>query len=134
MTIRDLQPKLVWEIFDEITAVPRPSKHEEKIIEYLVDFARKHSLDYSRDDIGNVVIRKPATAGYESKPTVVLQSHMDMVCEKNSDTVHNFDTDPLCAHRLPNVLGSMWQMCRLRRQRPSILVLRVSRRVYPPQQ
>ena len=95
MTIRDLQPKLVWEIFDEITAVPRPSKHEEKIIEYLVDFARKHSLDYSRDDIGNVVIRKPATAGYESKPTVVLQSHMDMVCEKNSDTVHNFDTDPI---------------------------------------
>ena len=95
MTIRDLQPKLVWEIFDEITAVPRPSKHEEKIIEYLVDFARKHSLDYSRDDIGNVVIRKPATAGYESKPTVVLQSHVDMVCEQNSDTVHNFDTDPI---------------------------------------
>ena len=95
MTIRDLQPSLVWEIFDQITAVPRPSKHEERIIEYLVEFAQKHSLDYSRDDIGNVVIRKPATPGYESKPTVVLQSHMDMVCEKNSDTVHNFDTDPI---------------------------------------
>ena len=95
MTIRDLQPSLVWEIFDQITAVPRPSKHEERIIEYLVEFAQKHSLDYSRDDIGNVVIRKPATPGYEGKPPVVLQSHMDMVCEKNSDTVHNFDTDPI---------------------------------------
>ena len=95
MTIRDLSPKLIWEIFDEITAVPRPSKREEKIIEYLISFAQKHGLDYSRDDIGNVVIRKGATAGYESLPTVVLQSHMDMVCEKNSDTVHNFDTDPI---------------------------------------
>ena len=95
MTIRDLQPKLVWEIFDEITKVPRPSKREEKIIEYLVDFAQKHSLDYQRDQIGNVVIRKAATAGFEALPTVILQSHMDMVCEKNSDTVHNFDTDPI---------------------------------------
>ena len=95
MTIRDLQPKLVWEIFDEITKVPRPSKREEKIIEYLVDFAQKHSLEYQRDQIGNVVIRKAATAGYEALPTVILQSHMDMVCEKYSDTEHNFDTDPI---------------------------------------
>ena len=95
MTIRDLQPKLVWEIFDEITKVPRPSKREEKIIEYLVDFAQKHSLEYQRDQIGNVVIRKAATVGYEALPTVILQSHMDMVCEKNSDTEHNFDTDPI---------------------------------------
>ena len=95
MTIRDLQPKLIWEIFDEITAVPRPSKREEKIIEYLLSFAAKHSLEAQRDDIGNVVIRKAATAGYEALPTIILQSHMDMVCEKNSDTVHNFDTDPI---------------------------------------
>ena len=95
MTIRDLQPKLIWEIFDEITAVPRPSKREEKIIEYLIAFAAKHSLECQRDEIGNVVIRKGATAGYESLPTVILQSHMDMVCDKNSDTVHNFDTDPI---------------------------------------
>ena len=95
MTIRDLQPKLIWEIFDEITAVPRPSKREEKIIEYLVAFAAKHSLECQKDEIGNVVIRKGATAGYESLPTIILQSHMDMVCEKNSDTVHNFDTDPI---------------------------------------
>ena len=95
MTIKDLQPKLIWGIFDEITAVPRPSKREEKIIEYLLAFAAKHSLEAQRDQIGNVVIRKGATAGYESLPTIILQSHMDMVCEKNSDTVHNFDTDPI---------------------------------------
>ncbi len=95
MTIRDLQPKLIWEIFDEITAVPRPSKHEEKIIEYLLDFAKKHNLEAERDQIGNVVIRKAATAGYEGVPTVILQSHMDMVCEKNSDTVHDFMTEPI---------------------------------------
>ena len=59
MTIRELQPNLIWEIFDEITAVPRPSKHEEKIIEYLLDFAKKHNLEAERDQIGNVVIRKP---------------------------------------------------------------------------
>ncbi len=95
MTIRDLQPKLIWEIFDEITAVPRPSKHEEKIIEYLLNFAKRYNLEAERDQIGNVVIRKAATAGYESVPTVILQSHMDMVCEKNSDTVHDFMTEPI---------------------------------------
>lgn len=95
MTIRDLQPKLIWEIFDEITAVPRPSKHEEKIIEYLLDFAKRYNLEAERDQIGNVVIRKAATAGYEGVPTVILQSHMDMVCEKNSDTVHDFMTEPI---------------------------------------
>ena len=95
MTIRDLQPKLIWEIFDEITAVPRPSKHEEKIIEYLLNFAKRYNLEAERDQIGNVVIRKAATAGYEGVPTVILQSHMDMVCEKNSDTVHDFMTEPI---------------------------------------
>ncbi|MBQ2033499.1 MAG: M20/M25/M40 family metallo-hydrolase [Alistipes sp.] len=93
--IRDLQPRLVWEQFDDITRVPRPSKKEEKIIEFLIDFARRHSLECQRDDIGNVVIRKPATAGYENKPTVILQSHMDIVCEKNSDVQFDFETEPI---------------------------------------
>ena len=93
--IRDLQPRLVWEQFDDITRVPRPSKKEEKIIEFLIEFAKSHSLEWQRDDIGNVVIRKPATAGYENKPTVILQSHMDMVCEKNSDVQFDFDTEPI---------------------------------------
>ena len=97
MNIRDLQPRQVWEQFDAITRVPRPSKKEERIIEFLIDFARKHNLEYQRDEIGNVVIRKPATAGYEEHETIILQSHMDMVCEKNSDVDFDFDTQPINA-------------------------------------
>ena len=93
--MKNLEPKLVWGLFDEITKVPRPSKHEEKIGKYLVEFAKSHNLENQCDAIGNVVIRKPATAGYESRPTVVLQAHTDMVCEKNSDKVFDFDNDPI---------------------------------------
>lgn len=93
--IRDLEPRLVWEIFDDITRVPRPSKREEKIGKFLVDFAKSHNLDYQCDAIGNIVIRKAATAGYENRPTVVLQAHTDMVCEKNSDKVFDFDNDAI---------------------------------------
>ncbi len=95
MTIRDLEPKLIWEQFDDITRVPRPSKREEKIIEWLVAFAQKHNIEYQKDDTGNVVMRMPATAGYEDRPTIILQSHMDMVCEKNSDVEFDFDNDPI---------------------------------------
>ncbi len=95
MTIRDLQPKLVWEIFDDITRVPRPSKREEKIGKFLVDFAKSHNLEYQSDAIGNIVIRKAATAGFEERPTVILQAHTDMVCEKNSDKVFDFDNDAI---------------------------------------
>ena len=93
--IKDLQPHLVWEQFDAITRVPRPSKHEERIIEFLIDFAKAHSLEWQRDDIGNVVIRKAATAGYEERPVVILQSHMDMVCEKNADVQFDFASEPI---------------------------------------
>ncbi|MDY6122477.1 MAG: aminoacyl-histidine dipeptidase [Porphyromonas sp.] len=95
MKMTDLNPTLLWECFDAMTKVPRPSKKEEKVIAFLEDFARKHQIDYSKDQIGNIVMRKPATKGYEHLETVVLQSHMDMVCEKNSDVNHNFDTDPI---------------------------------------
>ena len=95
MTIRELEPKLVWEIFDDITRVPRPSKKEGKIIAFLEEFARAHNLEYKKDAIGNVVIYKPATAGYENRPAVVLQSHMDMVCEKNSDVDFDFENDAI---------------------------------------
>ena len=93
--IRDLEPKLVWGLFDDITKVPRPSKKEEKIGAFLVEFAKRHNLEYKRDTIGNVVIRKPATEGYEKRPTVVLQAHTDMVCEKNSDKVFDFENDAI---------------------------------------
>lgn len=95
MQIKDLQPSIVWEQFDAITKVPRPSKKEGKVIEFLIDFAKQHNLEWQRDEIGNVVMRKPATAGYEERPTVILQSHMDMVCEKNSDVEFDFDNDAI---------------------------------------
>lgn len=93
--LESLQPSLVWKYFDEVSAVPRPSKHEEKIIEYLVATAKSLELNYKQDDIGNVVIYKPATAGKINSPTVILQSHMDMVCEKNSDVEFDFMTEPI---------------------------------------
>ncbi len=94
-SISQLQPRLVWEQFDAITQVPRPSKKEQRIIEFLIYFAIQHNLEWQRDKIGNVVIRKPATKGYEERPIVILQSHMDMVCEKNSDVVFDFDTQAI---------------------------------------
>ncbi len=93
--IANLEPRAVWEQFDAITRVPRPSKKEGKIIDFLVDFAERHSLEYQKDAVGNVVIRKPATPGFEEHPSVILQSHMDMVCEKNSDVEFDFDNDPI---------------------------------------
>ncbi len=93
--IANLEPRTVWEQFDAITRVPRPSKKEGKIIDFLVDFAESHGLEYQKDAVGNVVIRKPATPGYEEHPAVILQSHMDMVCEKNSDVEFDFDNDPI---------------------------------------
>ncbi|MEG0701538.1 MAG: M20/M25/M40 family metallo-hydrolase, partial [Muribaculaceae bacterium] len=95
MTIKELKPELIWNIFDEITKVPRPSKKEGKIRQFLLDFAKKHNLEVKTDEIGNVVMSKPATAGYEKSPVVVLQGHMDMVCEKNANVVHDFDKDPI---------------------------------------
>ena len=93
--IQELQPKEVFSIFHEITQVPRPSKREGKIIEWLKAFAVKHNLEHTVDEAGNIIMRKPATPGYEDKPGVILQAHMDMVCEKNNDTVHDFDNDPI---------------------------------------
>ena len=90
-----LDPPLVWHYFEEICQVPRPSKKEEKIRAFLTDFAQKHNFEYATDEIGNVIIRKDATPGMENRKSVVLQSHMDMVCEKNSDKVHDFDVDPI---------------------------------------
>lgn len=94
MTLKDLKPALIWSIFDEITKVPRPSKKEEKIRQWLLDFAAKHNLEVKTDEIGNVVMRKPATAGHENAPTVILQAHMDMVCESN-DKSFDFDNTPI---------------------------------------
>lgn len=93
-----LKPERLWHYFGEILKIPRPSKKEEKITAYLMEFGKQHGLETLRDDIGNVIIRKPASAGKENVKSVVLQSHMDMVCEKNADTVHDFDNDPIEAY------------------------------------
>lgn len=94
MTIKDLQPALVFEIFDEITKVPRPSKKEGKIRQFLLDFAAKHNIQAKTDPIGNVVMTKPASKGKENAPTVIMQAHMDMVCESN-DKSFDFDNSPI---------------------------------------
>ena len=99
-----LKPELFWKHFFEITQVPRPSKHEEKIREYLVNFAKSKSLDYTVDKIGNVIIRKPASKGYEDVPGVILQGHMDMVCEKIGDKEFDFMTQPIELVREGNII------------------------------
>jgi dipeptidase D len=94
MTIKDLKPAAVFSIFDEITQVPRPSKKEEKIRQYLLDFAAKHNIAVKTDAVGNVVMTKPATPGHEDAPTIIMQGHMDMVCESN-DKSFDFDNSPI---------------------------------------
>lgn len=95
MLVKELEPRIIWEQFDAITKIPRPSKREEKIIEWLIAFAQQHNLEWQRDDIGNVVIRKGATKGFENRSTIILQSHMDMVCEKNSNVDFDFENDAI---------------------------------------
>lgn len=93
--IEGLQPQELWEHFYQISQIPRCSKHEEKIREYVIEVAKRNGLDFKLDQTQNVVVRKPATPGLENKPVVVLQSHLDMVCEKNKDTQHDFSKDPI---------------------------------------
>lgn len=91
--VRNLEPKIVWNHFADLNAVPRPSKKEERVIEFMVDFGKNLNLDTLVDKVGNVIIKKPATKGLEDRKTVVLQSHLDMVHQKNSDTVFDFEKE-----------------------------------------
>jgi len=95
--LNKLSPQPLWNYFEDICQIPRPSKKEEKIIRFLLDFAEKHDLKAVQDEIGNVLICKPASPGREKDQVVILQSHVDMVCEKNSDTVHDFEVDAIKA-------------------------------------
>jgi len=90
--IRNLEPKALWNKFADLNAVPRPSKKEERVIEFIKDFGNSLGLETFEDEIRNVIIRKPATAGMENRKPIVLQGHLDMVHQKNSDTVFDFDT------------------------------------------
>ena len=97
-SISKLQPLEVWTYFNEILSIPRISKKEEQITDYLIRFAREHKLSCEKDRVGNVLISKPATKGMENRKGVILQSHMDMVGEKHSDVNHDFDKDPIQAY------------------------------------
>src|SRR5690606_8694545 len=88
-----LQPSALWKNFSALNAVPRSSKKEEKVIAFIEAFGRDLGLQTEKDSVGNVLIRKPATPGMEDRQTVVLQSHLDMVCQKNAGTEHDFETE-----------------------------------------
>ena len=105
MTVKELEPKRVFEIFDQITKVPRPSKKEEKIRQYLLDFAKSHNLEAKTDKVGNVVIKAPATPGHENAPTVILQGHMDLI---EAPTIEN-DEIPALYRRAKVTLNDHWQ-------------------------
>lgn len=93
--LANLEPKLLWKHFDEIRKIPHESKNEAALAQYVISIAKKHHCEYSQDATGNVVVRKPATPGHEKAPVVILQSHLDMVCEKNSDVKFDFSKDAI---------------------------------------
>ena len=91
MSVRNLEPKELWNRFADLNAVPRPSKKEERVIQFMLDFGESLGLETLKDKIGNVIIKKPATSGMEERKTVILQSHLDMVHQKNASTQFDFD-------------------------------------------
>ncbi|BCN30539.1 aminoacyl-histidine dipeptidase [Anaeromicropila herbilytica] len=93
--LKDIEYKGIFQIFEEISAIPRGSRNNKQISDYLVSFAEKHGLNYKQDEVLNVIITKEATSGYEECPTVIIQGHMDMVCEKDSNIDHDFLTQGL---------------------------------------
>jgi len=93
--LANLEPKLLWKHFDEIRKIPHESKNETALAQYVISIAKKHHCEYDQDATGNVVVRKPATPGHEKAPVVILQSHLDMVCEKNSDVKFDFSKDAI---------------------------------------
>lgn len=95
MKITELNPRLVWGIFDEITKVPRPTHHLDKMKAFLLDWAKRNGVEAHSDEVGNVMMRVPATPGHEDAPVVILQGHQDMVAEKHPDVDHDFLTDPI---------------------------------------
>lgn len=94
-TIEGLKPELLWHHFYELSQIPRPSKREEKAVQFVREYAKRNNFKFEEDSVGNIVVHIPASLGKENSPTIVLQGHVDMVCEKNKDKKHNFDTDPI---------------------------------------
>jgi dipeptidase D len=102
--LKDLEPESVWNYFDKIRQIPRCSKSEEKIVEFILSTAKDLGLEAKKDEAGNVVIKKPASQGYENHEGVCLQGHLDMVCEKNADVEHDFSKDPIQLKREGNYI------------------------------
>ena len=94
-SLQNIKPIEVFRHFYNISQIPRGSKNEKAISDYLVNFAKNLGLEVIQDEALNVIIKKPASVGYENAPTVIIQGHMDMVCEKNQETKHDFTKDPL---------------------------------------
>ena len=97
-TLQDLQPQAVWQNFYKLTQVPRPSNHEEKAREFMMNWAKEHHIEARMDEAGNIIMSKPATPGMENRKGVILQGHLDMVPQKNEDTAHDFTKDPIQAY------------------------------------
>ena len=93
--LQNLEPKAVFQYFEEISNIPRGSGNEKGISDYLLNFGKELGLESIQDEALNVIIKKPGTPGYENAPTVIIQGHMDMVCEKNGGVEHDFDKDPI---------------------------------------
>lgn len=93
--LSSLEPKAIWRIFEQICNIPHPSKKEAAIVEYVVKFGKDLGLETLVDEVGNVLIRKPASPGMENRQTIILQGHLDMVPQKNNDTAHDFEKDPI---------------------------------------
>ncbi len=95
MSTESLKPTMLWNNFKAICSIPHPSKHEEKLVAYLKKWAQERNIDVKQDEIGNLIFSKPATPGMENRKGVILQGHIDMVPQKNSDKVHDFTKDPI---------------------------------------
>ena len=93
MAVRNQEPNKLWNHFADLNAVPRPSKKEERVIEFMMDFGKSLNLETIKDNAGNVIIKKPASPGLENRKKVILQSHLDMVHQKNNDTVFDFESE-----------------------------------------
>ncbi|CAM9622798.1 unnamed protein product [Heterosigma akashiwo] len=105
--LKDLEPKALWGYFEDLSQIPRPSKHEEKVLQYLKDFAESHGLLWAQDKIGNLVIKRQGINGGENANPVIIQNHVDMVTEQNAGTAHDFRRDPLrlAVERRPSPSG-----------------------------
>ena len=93
--LSNIEPKEVFQYFEELSMVPRSTFHTKKISDFCVEFAKAHNLEYIQDEMNNVIIKKPGTAGYEDSDPVIIQGHLDMVATKTTDSDHDFENDPL---------------------------------------